>query len=158
MADQLHQINVSYVAAEDRLLLRVSTQRGNEYRLWLTRRFCSLLNGILQKQMEKFGGAPVLAASNQTRTLFKQGAMEKKFEAESSSNFPLGEAGILACRINSRVGEDGTLVLQLLPGTGEGVTLNLNQALLYMFYNLLVQGMEQAAWHLDAGPHDTKVH
>ena len=151
-------MNISYVAAEDRLLLRVSTRSGDEYRIWLTRRFCSLLTGIVQKQMEKFGGAPVLAASNETRALFKQGAMEKKFENENSMNLPLGQAGILAHRINSRVGEDGTLALQLLPGSGEGVTLNLNQTLLYMFYNLLAQGMEQAEWHLGQARPDAKVH
>jgi hypothetical protein len=158
MTDPLHQMNISYVATEDRLLLRASTRAGDEYRIWLTRRFCSLLTGIVQKQMEQFGGAPVLASSNQTRALFKHGAMEKKFEAENSSNFPLGESGILAHRINSRINEDGTLALQLLPGTGEGITLNLNQTLLYMFYNLLAQGMEQAEWHLGQAHPDAKLH
>ena len=158
MTDPLHQMNITYVAAEDRLLLRASTRGGNEYRVWLTRRFCSLLAELVQKQMEKFGGAPVLAASDEARQLFKQGAMEKKFEAENNTNFPLGQAGILALRINSRVSGDGTLALQLLPATGEGITLNLNQTLLYMFYNLLAQGMEQAEWHLGQGRPDAKVH
>ena len=158
MTDPLHQMNISYVAAEDRLLLRASTRGGNEYRIWLTRRFCSLLTGIVQKQMEQFGGAPVLAASNEARQLFKQGAMEQKYEAENNMNFPLGQAGILAHKINSRIREDGTLALQLLPANGEGITLNLNQTLLYMFYNLLAQGMEQAEWHLAAGRPDAKVH
>jgi hypothetical protein len=158
MADSLHQMNVSYVATEDRLLLRVSTLGGDEYRIWLTRRLCALLNGMLQKQMDKFGGAPVLASSSETKKLFRQGAMEKRFEAESSVNFPLGESGILAVRINSRVAEDGTLALQLLPGKGEGVTLNLNQTLLYMFHNLLAQGIDQAGWHLSADHSDAKVH
>lgn len=147
-----------YVPAEDRLLLRASTRAGDEYRLWLTRRYSALLTAILQKQMEKFGGAPVLAASKEAKDLFKQGAMEKKYEAENSMNFPLGAAGILAHKINSRVGADGVLALQLLPASGEGVTLNLNQTLLYMFYNLLAQGVEQAEWHLGAGRPDAKVH
>ncbi|OGT79361.1 MAG: hypothetical protein A3H91_00625 [Gammaproteobacteria bacterium RIFCSPLOWO2_02_FULL_61_13] len=158
MTDPLHQMNISYVATEDRLLLRASTRGGDEYRIWLTRRFCSLLSGIVQTQMEKFGGAPVLAASNEARQLFKQGAMEKKFAAENNTNFPLGPSGILAHRINSKINEDGTLALQLLPGSGEGITLNLNQTLLYMFYNLLAQGMEQAEWHLGQANPDAKVH
>ncbi len=158
MSDQLHQMNVSYVAAEDRLLLRASTRAGNEYRIWLTRRFCSLLTGVVQTQMEKFGGAPVLAASNETKQLFKQGAMEKKFEPENSTSFPLGPAGILAHKINSKISEDGNMALQLLPVQGEGITLHLNQTLLYMFYNLLAQGMEQAEWHLGQARPDAKVH
>lgn len=158
MADQLHQLNVTYVPVEDRLLLRVSTRGGAEYRLWLTRRYSGLLTAILQQQMEKFGGAPVLAASDEARDLFRQGAMEKKFEAENNMNFPLGEGGILAHKINSRIGEDGVMALQLLPATGEGVTLNLNRTLLYMFYSLLAQGLEQAEWHLGAGRPDAKLH
>jgi len=158
MTDPLHQMNISYIPGEDRLLLRASTLGGDEYRIWLTRRFCSLLTGIVQKQMEQFGGAPVLAASNEARQLFKQGAMEQKYETENRMKFPLGQSGILAHRINSRINEDGTLALQLLPGAGEGITLNLNQTLLYMFYNLLAQGMERAEWHLAAGRADAKVH
>lgn len=158
MADSLHQLNVTYMAAEDRLLLRASTRGGNEYRLWLTRRYSGLLTAILQKQMEKFGGAPVLAASQEAKELFRQGAMEKKYETEQGLNFPLGEAGILAVKINSRIGEDGVMQLQLLPAAGEGVTLNLNQTLLYMFHNLLAQGVEQAEWHLPTGRSDARVH
>ena len=70
-ADQLFQINVSYVPGEDRLLLRVSTTGGDEYRVWLTRRFVSLLMGLLQKEMEHYGGAPSLAANKETTRLIK---------------------------------------------------------------------------------------
>lgn len=159
MADALHQLNVSYVVAEDRLLLRASTRGGSEYRIWLTRRFSGLLAGILRKQMEAFGGAPVLAASDEAKTLFRQGAMEKKYDAANNVDFPLGESGILAMRINSRLAGDGTLALQILPGAGEGVTLNLNRTLLYMFHSLLVQGIEQAEWRLPGSDVATgKVH
>lgn len=149
---------MTYVAAEDRLLLRASTRAGDEYRLWLTRRYAGLLTAILQKQMEKFGGAPVLAASDAAKDLFRQGAMEKKYEAGGSVNFPLGEGGILAVRINSGIGADGVMQLQLLPAQGEGVTLQLNQTLLYMFHTLLAQGVEQAEWHLPTGRPDARVH
>lgn len=159
MADPLHQLNVTYVVAEDRLLLRASTRSGSEYRIWLTRRYCGLLAEILRKQMEAFGGAPVLAASDEARTMFRQGAMEKKYEAANNVDFPLGESGILAVRVNARLGEDGTLMLQILPGAGEGVTLNLNRTLLYMFHSLLAQGIEQAEWHLPgSGAATGKVH
>lgn len=151
MLSRLHQMNVTYARKEDRLMLRVTTKNGEEYRLWLTRRYTALLLKILQKRMDQYGGAPTLASAQETRKMFKQGATEKKFEAEKSVNLPLGEEGILAFRINSDVTRNGTLALQLLPDKGEGVTLNLSKSLLYMFYNMISQGTAQAEWRLDAG-------
>jgi hypothetical protein len=150
MTDPLHQINVSYAAKEDRLLLRVSTRGGDEYRVWLTRRFTRLLLGLLRKQMEKYGGAPTIAASGETRRMFRQGAMNQSYDAERSEGYPLGQQGVLAVRVNATAGQDGRLGLQLLPEGDQGVTLNLDKTLLYLFYNLLTQGIEQAQWNLQS--------
>lgn len=147
--DQLHQINVAYVAKEDRLLLRVSTRKGNEYRAWLTRKFSALLVNVLRKQMDQFGGAPSLAASQETKRMFHEGAMDKRFDAERSMDYPLGEDGILAVRVNASAAKKGNLSLQILPERGQrGITLNLSQTLLYLFYNVLTQGIDQADWQL----------
>jgi len=151
-------MNVAYVAKEDRLLLRVSTRKGDEYRIWLTRRFTTMLLNVLDRRMEHFGGAPSLASSQETRRLFKQGAMEKSYEAEKARSYPLGEAGVLAFRINSRAGDNDEMSLQILPERGQGVTLNLNKTLLYMFYNVLTQGVDQAGWHLNVGEASVNVH
>jgi hypothetical protein len=150
MTDPLHQINVSFVAREDRLLLRISTRGGDEYRIWLTRRYTRLLIDLLRKQMEKHGGAPTLAASGETRRMFRQGAMNRNYDDERSAGLPLGEQGILAQRIHASNAPDGRLALQLLPEGDQGVTLNLDKTLLYFFYNLLTQGVEQAQWNLSS--------
>jgi hypothetical protein len=147
MADRLYQINVAYVPREDRLLLRATTRGGDEYRVWVTRRFAALLLGILTKRMDGFGGAPQLAAQQETRTLFRQGAMEKPFEG-GAGRYPLGEAGILAFRANAGPVAGENFALELLPEQGQGVTLNLNRTLLYLFYNVLTQGIAQAQWNL----------
>ena len=97
--------------------------------------------------MENAGGAPTVASSDETRKLFQEGAMEKKFEAENR-NYPLGEQGILAFGINAGKTQDGNLQLELLPENGQGVTINLNDSLMYMFSNLLNQGIDQAGWKL----------
>lgn len=147
MTDKLHQMNIAYVPKEDRLLLRVSTLQGDEFRLWLTRRYTVLLFGVLNKYMDKSGGAPTVAANEQTRQMFKEGAMEKKYE-EDVKNFPLGETGILAFKINAGNTEDGNLQLEIAPEEGQGITVNLNDSLMYMFSNLLTQGVEQAGWNI----------
>lgn len=148
MTDQLHQINISHDSKEDRLLLRVSTGGGDEYRLWLTRRYTGLLMSVLNKEMDKHGGVPSVAGSEESTKMLKSGALDKKYENTNASSYPLGEAGVLAFRINTRNTEDGILVLELLPEKGKGITLNLNKSLLYMMHNILTQGITKANWSL----------
>jgi hypothetical protein len=159
MSDQLHQINITHNGKEDRLLLRISTTAGNEFRLWLTRRYTALLLGVLNKEIDKQGGAPRVASSEETTKMLKNGALEQKYENDKVNSFPLGEDGVLAFRINSRNSEDGNLALELLPEQGQGITLNLNKSMLYMFHNVLTQGVTQAAWGLQTEKTESmKVH
>ena len=44
----IHQMSVNYAERDDRLLLRVNTQDGQEFRLWLTRRMTGRLLPHLQ--------------------------------------------------------------------------------------------------------------
>ena len=146
--DKLHQINVTYSGVEDRLLLRVTTRLGDEYRIWLTRRFASLLLNMLNKAMDKYGGAASLGSSPRTKAMFKSGAMEKAFDEEKTTNFPLGKKGFLAYGIKSADTPEGNLHLEIFPEKGAGVSLNLDKPLLYMFHNLLTQGIARAEWRL----------
>ena len=52
MADKLHQFQMAFVAEQDRMLLRISTQDKAELRLWMTRRVVRLLWGALLKMIE----------------------------------------------------------------------------------------------------------
>jgi len=113
--DKLHQINVTYSGVEDRLLLRVTTRLGDEYRIWLTRRFASLLLNMLNKAMDKYGGAASLGSSPRTKAMFKSGAMEKAFDEEKTTNFPLGKKGFLAYGIKSTDTPEGNMHLEILP-------------------------------------------
>ena len=55
---QIHQMSASYVAEQDRVLLRINTVEGEEMRLWLTRR---LMAGLAQSGSFAIE-APALAA------------------------------------------------------------------------------------------------
>ena len=146
MSDKLHQINVTYSGKEDRLLLKVTTQQGDEYRIWLTRRFTGLLYSVLDKEMEKHGGSTSIGTSQQTKKMFKEGAFEKKFEQEKTKNYPIGKEGFLAYGIKTAYTPDGNLLLEIIPEKGSGVTINLNPSLQYMMHNLLSQGLMRAEW------------
>ena len=147
MNTQLHQMNVRYLPVEDRLLLRISSTNGDEYRLWLTRRYTGMLQQVLGQEVERMGGRQVVASSQETTRMYKEGAFEKPFE-EESLQFPLGEKGVLACRINLNRLQDGNVRLDMAPEVGQGLSLNLNRSLIYMFENLLIQGIAQAGWNL----------
>jgi len=104
--------------------------------------------GVLNKEMDNQGGAPSVAGSEETTKMLKNGALEKKYEPEVADSFPLGENGVLGFRINTKKLEGEILGLELLPEEGQGITLNLNKSLLYMFHNVLTQGITQADWAL----------
>lgn len=146
MTDQLHQINIAYVDKEDRLLMRATTKNGDEYRVWFTRRYAGLLMDIINKGMNERGGMTALGSTPQTTDMIKEGALEKPFES-NVKNYPLGEKGILGFGIKTNTSEDKILRLQLLPENGQGLTLNLNDSLMYMFHNLLSQGIVRADWN-----------
>ncbi len=146
MTDQLHQINIAYVDKEDRLLMRATTKNGDEYRVWFTRRYAGLLMDIINKGMNERGGMTALGSTPQTTNMIKEGALEKPFES-NVKNYPLGEKGILGFGIKTNTSEDKILRLQLLPENGQGITLNLNDSLMYMFHNLLSQGIVRADWN-----------
>lgn len=162
MEDKLHQMNITYSTREDRLMLRVTTQAGDEYRIWLTRRFTGLLFKVLENEMDKRGGIAAIGNKQQTRQMFKAGAFEKQFEEEKSINYPLGEEGFLAFGIKSANKQNGDLMLELLPEEGQGVTINLNASLLYMMHNLVSQSLIKAEWQrqvTDSANQDSlKVH
>jgi len=147
MTEQLHQMNISYNPKEDRLLLRVSSRGGDEFRLWLTRRYTGMLINILKQEQAKFGGEPTLASSDETKNMIKGGGFQQSFE-DGSASFPLGESGVLGFRINTGVSGEGVLRLELLPEQGQGISVNLNKTLLYMLHNLITQGIDQAGWNL----------
>ncbi len=148
MTDKLHQINAQYSNKEDRILIRTSTENNNEYLIWLTRRFTKLLLDILDKEIEKRGGTTSLSTKEETKRLYTEGAFEKPYSEEKPKTRPLGEQGVLAFGIKTGTDEKGNLILELQSETKQGLTLTLNETLLYMFYSLLTQSIERSEWQI----------
>lgn len=159
MNDALQQINISYHPTQDRLLLRASTGANTELRVWLTRRYATLLLQVLCTQMDKAGGIQNLSSERGTLEHFKQGAFNQQYQEDSIRTYPLGEEGVLGFRINVREGGEGVTTLQLLPEQGQGLILNLNPSMLYLIFNLLEQAILQADWRLPSpSSHREAVH
>lgn len=145
---KLQQINITYVPEEDRLLLRASTARDEEYRLWLTRRYAALLMQVLRKRIDQAGGIYKLASDPQTTDQLRQGATTQPYQRGEKHIFPLGEDGTLGYGIKVGDLQNGCVALQLAPKQGQGLNLNLDPSLLYLVSNLLEQAILRADWRL----------
>lgn len=146
--NKLHQINASYSKEEDRILLRTSTTQNMEYRVWLTRRYTHLLMGILSKEIDQRGGTTELVQKKQTKNMLQAGAFEKPFQEKPSPELPLGEDGVLAYSLKTAKNQQGNLILEIQSNKNKGLTLNLNESMLYMFYSLLTQSVLSADWNI----------
>lgn len=158
MNNSLQQLNMSYVPEQDRLLLRISTSGDAEYRVWLTRRYCSLLLKVLVEQIERHGGYHEIASRQDTRERLRGGALGQPYAPPQTLHYPLGEQGVLAYRINVGNQQSGAVALQLLPEQGQGVTFTLDKPTLYLVYNVLEQALTQADWKLHVPSSHAPVH
>ncbi len=154
MLPQLRQLNVSYVNAEDRLLLKVSTSDNEEYRVWCTRRFTRALLDRLeetfQEEMPSSAAVPEPARREVARMQHQQSVNEESFrqpyQAEPSG-YPLGEDGLLVTSLKYTQQADNTLQLFLGDNKGVGITLNLSEHLKHQLYELFARATEKAEWY-----------
>ncbi|MGB1800474.1 MAG: hypothetical protein ACPHLK_06560 [Gammaproteobacteria bacterium] len=159
--NKLHQINMQYSNKEDRILLRTSTENNDEFLFWLTRRYTKLLMDIFDKEIEKRGGTTTIGSKKETTNLLNKGAFEKPYVEETAKNHPLGEDGVLAFGIKTGTSDNGNLVLIIQSESGQGITYNLNDTLIYMFYSLLTQSIARAEWDigkLSEGTPNKQIH
>jgi len=52
---QMHQIQMSYVSTEDRILFRLNTKSRQEFRFWMTRRYTGILWNTLARVLDEAG-------------------------------------------------------------------------------------------------------
>jgi hypothetical protein len=153
--NQLHQIQLRFDPAQDRLILRVNTSGGDEFRFWLTRRLVRLLwpalikaleaDDLVRSQPDPAARQAVLAF--QQDTAVSQSDFRSSFREEPAS-MPLGEAPVLVSRVQLAPGPSGSRVLRLSPARGPGAQIGLNQTALHAFCRLTLQAVEKAQWDL----------
>lgn len=146
--NKLHQINMQYSNKEDRILLRTLTENNDEFLFWLTRRYTKLLMDIFDKEIEKRGGTTTIGSQQETTSLLNKGAFEKPYVEETPKKHPLGKNGVLAFGIKTGTSDNGNLALIIQSESGQGITYNLNDTLIYMFYSLLTQSITRAEWNI----------
>lgn len=150
----LHQIQLSYVPEEDRLLLRVSTREHQELRFWLTRRLVARLWPLLVDQLAARADAGAHADPEARRSLLEfrheAAVQQADFSApyrDAPRETPLGAVPLLVTKARLRPGEAG-FDLWLMPAEGSGVRLSLTEAMLHSLCRMLEQTAARTEWGL----------
>ncbi|MCX7891885.1 MAG: hypothetical protein N2544_05895 [Burkholderiales bacterium] len=151
---RLHQLKVEYVAAEDRLLVRISTSSNEEVMLWLTRRAALRLWPVLLSMAQAKPEIVTQPSPEARRALVgfehekavAKADFSKPYEQQPERARPLGEAPILVGRIEPRRDPEGRPVLGLLPAQGQGIFITLDDRLLHGFMRLLQNAVARAEW------------
>lgn len=157
----IHQLQVSYVEAQDRLLVRLNTRADQELRLWLTRRMVkSLFLHLLQASGTPANPATSLQSHDRVddRALAKvrhqdalqQADFQTPFKAQPSS-LPIGEAPLLATTIHITTLDAGSLHVRFEEKLEDShgsrsLEVTLDPPLLHGFLHLLELALQEADW------------
>lgn len=159
----IHQISVNYVPEQDRCLVRINSQGGEELRLWFTRR---LVLGLLPhlthtagEQMQQHTGPAVLAApveqqrqqmlaSFQKEAQAYKGDYQTPFKAEASA-LPLGDEPALITEVKITLLTSGKVDLQLIEKTAaqtRNIQLGMTPQLMQGLLHLLGEAVKKSDW------------
>jgi hypothetical protein len=145
----IKQLNGGYVPAEDRILLRVSTDAGEEFRFWLTRPITAHLLAANRTIAARVAAQKFTPQVAQTVTEFEQQAVAQQTkldnEFEPGSTFPLGEAPALVVKLSLTPIDNG-VSLDLGMPNGMNVNLKFGQLLAQQVGVLLDRLQNDAKW------------
>ena len=154
----IHQLQLAFDAAEDRVLFRVSTTQQEEFRIFLTRRFVKMLWPHLLRALENKVAvkAPAVEARREVLAYEHDKALrETDFSqpfggsgAPAAHIFPLGETPFVVTQGQLRAEAAGNYKLVLNPASGQGLEIGLDDRLMHSFCRLLEAAARAAEWDL----------
>jgi hypothetical protein len=164
----VHQMSVTYVVEQDRILLRINTTAGEEMRLWLTRRLMlglwpALTNAIAGTAGQPRANTPVVdAAARQMLAEFQRQALLQKSDfstpySQQEAALPLGPEPLLVSEVHLTplaAGAGGSQAQlrvhfqeKLSAGTPQrGFQLELAAQLSHGLLHLLERALGEAQW------------
>jgi hypothetical protein len=162
---KIHQLSVTYVAEQDRILMRVNTAAAEEMRLWLTRRLMlglwPLLSKLLTKHLLKLepAGTSLETANEDLKKMLtefrkeeflKQADFETPYQ-ENQRQLPLGEVPLLITDVDAAPLPNGLLRLSFNerpPTEGEprSFRMEMETQLMRGLMHLLEQALLRSQW------------
>lgn len=160
---QMHQMQLSYVPTEDRILFRLNTKARQEFRFWMTRRYVGVLWATLAKLVADSDAPPpeqdepeiptkdALIESTKKEIKHKEMVAKSDFETQyqESTYLPLGEEPALLFSVGVKPHPSGQALLCMHPQKGQGIELLLNDQILHSLCKLLVDTSGKAGWNQD---------
>lgn len=158
----ISQLQMSYSAEEDRILLRLNTTGDEEFRFWLTRRYAQLLVRALKahRAADPDVSTQVTPDAKKAVQEFKQEAAQEKGDFEKpfapSEAFPLGSEPLLAFKLSYNLKGD-KLALTIAPKEGQGINIVLDANLNFNVTRLLRTASGSGKWLLDWGEDEPEL-
>ena len=141
----IKQLNGTYIAAEDRILLRVSTDAGEEFRFWLTRPITGQLLAAIHAAAASIIAGKFPPQVAQTVAEFEQQAIQAQTRLDDKflpgATFPLGEAPALVVKLTATEKADDVSLDLTLPN-GNNVNLCLPRHLAQQV-GVLLDGLQK---------------
>ncbi len=156
----MHQMQLTYVATEDRMLFRVNTKERQEFRFWMTRRYVAILwhtlTQLLANRAPGAERAPAAPLSDPLVEATKQEIKHQEVVAQAdfktqyqeSTYLPLGESPILLFSVGVKPGPQGEAILCLHPEQGQGIEMALNEQIVHSICQLILDTVAKADWGL----------
>lgn len=164
----IHQLSVTYLPEQDRILARINTTAGQEIRLWLTRRLMVGLWPMIGKLMTEHllrmeaAGTSLERAGDELKTMladfrkqeFLQGADFRTPYKDNKPILPLGEEPLLVTVVDAAPLPDGRFRLsfnenaQPEPPAGDArrFQMEMEPRLMQGLLHLLEQALAQSRW------------
>lgn len=153
---KLHQMNVRYVALEDRLMLSLRMDDNSEIKLWLTRRFAKgllvALNQLGSEQMDVPKDQPEEIKAALKSFHRDKALMQMDFASsyqQTDAEHPLGDNPLLVSRLQFNKSKDGRATIKMGVVGGNEINLPLNAELLLALAKIVQEGANTAGWGID---------
>ena len=162
----VHQLSIAYVAEQDRILVRVNTQQGQELRFWFTRRLtlglAPLLDRAVTEHVARQGGPATSHVAAMDDLSRKAMAQFQRAETLKTSDFstpyktppasvPLFESPLLVTEVNVAPLSNGQMRLSFSEKLTDGPAprsfqMGLTDPLIHAFVHLLERALAQSQW------------
>lgn len=162
---KIHQLSVTYLAEQDRILVRINTAAAEEMRLWLTRRLMlglwPLLSRLLTKHLLKLEAAGTsldtadedlkrMLADFRKQEFLRDADFDTPYQ-ENQTSLPLGDKPLLVTEVDASPLPNGRLRLDFKerpPQTDKprSFQIEMDPKLMQGLMHLLEQALARSQW------------
>ena len=157
----IQQLNLSYIADQDRLLLRVGLSDNSELTVWLTYRITRMIWQLLNVEAHLPSASSIQAGTPPQQAVQQFQQEVQTTEALQKMDFQspytprqevVNEQAMLVTNVllHNQDGKPQCLEMPCLEGIN--VRINLNQELILALCNMLQLSCKEAAWELTGAP------